>query len=84
MPITNELTAELGGSWERSKSSNKGMQDTLVDRNTERYTVTPQLTYNFSRNIKGGMLSSYEISNDKRRDDSLRIFTLSVWVEVLF
>ena len=84
MPITNELTAELGGSWERSKSSNKGMQDTIVDRNTERYTVTPQLTYNFSRNIKGGMLSSYEISHDKRTDDSLRTFTLSIWIEVLF
>lgn len=84
MPITNELTTELGGSFEKSKSTNKGIQETMVERHTERYTINPRLTYQFSRNIKGGMISSYENSHDKLRDTTLKIFSLSMWVEVLF
>ena len=84
MPITNELTTELGGTWEKSKSTNKGIQDTIIDRDTERYTITPRLTYNFSQNIKGGLQSSYENTHDKRRDERLKIFSLSLWVEVFF
>jgi hypothetical protein len=84
MPVTNEMSTELGGSWETSKSSNKGMEETIIDRHTEKYTINPRITYNFSRNIKGGLQSSYENSHDKRRDEKLTIFTLSIWAEILF
>jgi hypothetical protein len=84
MPVTNELLTELGATWEQSKSSNQGQQDTIVDRDTVRYVITPRITYNFSRNIKGGLQSSYENNHDKRRNDRIRTFSLSIWAEVQF
>ncbi len=84
MPITNEMTTELGINWDRSKSINEGSQETIVERDTERYRINPRISYNFSRNIRGGMQTSYELNHDRRRDEKLRTISLSVWAEITF
>lgn len=84
IPITNEMTTDLGVSWDRSKSVNEGSQETIIERDTERYRINPRFSYNFSRNIRGGMQSSYERSHDRRRDEKLRTISLSAWVEITF
>ncbi len=84
MPVTNELTTELSGNWETSKSTNQGAQEKIVERDSQKYSFTPRLTYNFSKNIKGGLQSSYEMSQDKQRDEHIRTFSLSIWAEIIF
>lgn len=84
LPITNELTTDVSFNWEKSKSKNKGREQTIIERDTEKYRVSPRITYNFSRNIKGGLQSSYEKTHDNRRDEGIRTFSLSIWAEINF
>ena len=84
MPVTNEMTTELGINWEKAISSNKGVQETIVDKDTEKYSIIPKLTYNFSKNIKGGLQSNYDNTHDKKRDERIRTFSLSIWAEIIF
>ncbi|GAB1365988.1 hypothetical protein MASR1M36_08590 [Candidatus Cloacimonadaceae bacterium] len=79
--IKNELTSSLGITYEKNYDETQG-NTVLVDRSTSRLTFSPQATYQFDTNIKGGLTSSYEMNADKKRDDGTSIFRLGVWVEV--
>jgi hypothetical protein len=80
--INNQLSSSLGITFDKSKDVTKGRDNSQVDRDTSRLTITPSATYQFDRNIRGGLTSSYELNSDRKRDDGSRIFSLGVWVEV--
>lgn len=80
--IKNEMTSTLGITFEKNYDVTKGKDSSQVDRHTTRLAITPQASYQFDQNIRGGLTSSYEISSDKKRDDGSSIFSLGVWVEV--
>ena len=80
----NEMKADLNVSYETSNGSTSGQTNKTIDKDTSKLTITPAATYNFSRNVKGGLSSTYEISNDKRRNDELTTFKLEIWTEIQF
>ena len=80
--ISNQLSSSMGISYDKSKDVTKGRDNSQVDRDTSRFTINPGASYQFDRNIRGGLTSSYEINSDRKRDDGTRIFSLGVWVEV--
>ncbi len=79
--IKNELTSSLGITYENNFDETVG-NTTLVDRSTSKLSFTPQATYQFDTNIKGGLTSSYEVNADKKRADGTSVFSLGIWVEV--
>lgn len=82
--IENEFSTDVSVSVEQNYDTTQGQAEKIIERDTFRYTINPNITYNFSRNIKGGLSSRYEKSKDRRRDEGLTIFSLSIWAEILF
>jgi hypothetical protein len=80
--IKNELTSSLGITYENNFDKTKGSTTSQVDRNTSRFTISPQATYQFDANIRGGLTSSYEVNSDKKTEDGTSIFSLGIWVEI--
>jgi hypothetical protein len=80
--IRNQLSSTLGIIYENNKDVTRGRDNSQVDRSTSRLAFTPGATYQFDQNIRGGLTSSYEITEDRKRDDGTRIFSLGIWVEV--
>ncbi|HOI01736.1 MAG TPA: hypothetical protein PLU29_02995, partial [Candidatus Cloacimonas acidaminovorans] len=80
--IKNELTSSLGITYENNFDKTKGSTTSQVDRNTSRFAISPQATYQFDVNIRGGLTGSYEVNSDKKTEDGTSIFSLGVWVEI--
>lgn len=80
--IKNELTSSLGITYENNFDKTKGSTTSQVDRNTSRFAISPQATYQFDANIRGGLTGSYEVNSDKKTEDGTSIFSLGVWVEI--
>jgi len=80
--ISNQLSSTLSVNFEKKKDYTEGRDNSLVDRDTMRLVITPGATYQFDKNIRGGLSSSFESSSDKKRDDGSRTFSLGVWVEI--
>ena len=85
--FNNELTADLGLSYEDSYSTTDNSADdkkATVDVDKVRFTISPSANYKFSKNITGGLTCSYDKTIDDKRGDTLSTFQLSFFVEVLF
>ncbi|MDP2173183.1 MAG: hypothetical protein Q8J62_05370, partial [Candidatus Cloacimonadaceae bacterium] len=80
--IRNELTSSLAFVYENNFDETFGRDSSQIDRDSSRLAFTPGATYQFDQNIRGGLTGSYEITNDRKRDDGVRIFRLGVWVEI--
>lgn len=80
--INNQLSSSVGITYDNSKDVTQGRDNSQVDRDTSRLSITPSATYQFDRNIRGGLTSKYELNSDRKRDDGTRIFSLGIWVEV--
>ena len=80
--ISNQLSSSIGFNYDKGKDVTQGRDNSQVDRDTSRLTITPSATYQFDRNIRGGLTSSFEVNSDRKRDDGTRIFSLGVWAEV--
>jgi len=80
--IRNQLSSSMGIIYEYNKDVTRGRDNSQVDRSTSRLAFTPGATYQFDQNIRGGLTSRYEITEDRKRDDGTRIFSLGLWVEV--
>lgn len=80
--INNELSSSLNLAYEKNHDETKGLDATQVDRDTSRFSITPGATYQFDRNIRGGLTSSFEVTTNKKMDDGTTIFRIGVWVEV--
>jgi hypothetical protein len=79
----NEMTSTIGFSWEKNYNVNYG-RETVVNLNTQKISVSPGATYQFHRNIKGGLTSSYELTKNLKKNESLRVFSVSIWMEIEF
>ena len=80
--INNQLTSSVGINYENTEDVTKGRDASQVDRSNSRISITPGANYQFDKNIRGGLTSSYEINTDRKRDDGSKIFGMGIWVEV--
>ena len=64
--------------------SGAGEDTKNTNTNKVHLTLSPGASYEFSKNINGGLTSSYDRTNDKKADSTISIFSLSLWVEITF
>jgi hypothetical protein len=84
MRLKNELTSGINFSYAINKDKTRGDGNTVINTDTSNFTFTPNLTYDFSKNIKGGMDIQYSNEVNHKRDESLRVFSSSLWAEIKF
>ncbi len=83
--LKNEFTTDLTFSWEKSKTTRKSGEETnQTDADNEKYDITLGGTYNFHRNVNGGSTLDYSWQHDKKNNNKIRTFGISLWVEILF
>ena len=82
--LKNQLTANLNYTYSYDKTTSQNKEDTLVSKEDRKFTVSPGLSYQFHKNIKGGMNSNYSWTDNIKRDEKIKIFDLSFWVEISF
>ncbi|NLK49508.1 MAG: hypothetical protein GX294_02550 [Candidatus Cloacimonetes bacterium] len=81
--INNELTSSLSFVYERHFDDTTGREGNYqVERDGTRIAFTPGASYQFNRDIRGGLTGTWEKTTDRRRDDGVRIFRIGIWVEV--
>ena len=80
----NEMTAELSFNYEDSKSTQKGSGDPVTNRDQTKMTVTPGASYKFSKNVRAGLTGNYDITDNKKNQQKISVFSLGVWIEILF
>ncbi|OPX29664.1 MAG: hypothetical protein B1H06_01140 [Candidatus Cloacimonas sp. 4484_143] len=83
--MKNELSTDLSFSVERTYNiSTNSTGDVDEVENKIHYTVTPVVSYQFSKNISGGLTSNYEYTDNMKQRTKLRTFRLGIFVEILF
>jgi motility/secretion related protein SprA len=82
--IKNEMTADLGVTVEKSYSTRQGTSSKVVERDMFKYSITPGASYKFSNNIRGGLSSNYELTDNRKNHQTIKTFRLSLWVEIIF
>lgn len=82
--FTNEMTAEISFNYEDSKSTQKGSGASVTNRDMTKLTISPGASYKFSKNVRGGLTSNYDNTNNKKNQQKIKIFSLGVWIEILF
>jgi len=80
----NQMQSELQVNYETETSSTQGRDSKQIDRDTNKFTITPRASYNFHRNVKGGLSGTFDITNNKKTDEKINIFTLDIWIEIIF
>ena len=81
----NELTASLDFELENKYSTSEDeISGSTLNRDALNYKVTPGASYKFNDNITAGLNSTYENNHDRKEDKQTKIFSLSMWVEILF
>lgn len=83
LSFKNQMESELTVTYEDEISTTLG-RDKQVDRNTTKLSFVPRATYNFHRNVKGGLTGSYDITKDNKKGSSINIFKLDIWAEIQF
>ena len=81
--LTNEFTTDLNFTVEKTYNTEKG-QDFNVTDDRLKYTITPGASYEFNKNIHGGLTSNYEWSHDRKRNRKVKTFRLGIWIEIMF
>lgn len=83
--IKNETTLRLDSSYERSWSERKSADNpaTKLDEQNN-FTLRPQISYEFAKNITAGLTSEYRINNNIKSSNKVTTFSLSMWVEIIF
>jgi len=82
--IRNQLQCDLTVNYETNKANSISITQTTPETDTTRLLITPRASYNFHRNVRGGLSGTYDVSHNKIRDESLNIFRMDMWVEVTF
>jgi Motility related/secretion protein len=87
--LKNELTTDISfmveGTKEKKLTKVEDKEDeSQLMSNTQRFTVSPEISYKFNKSISGGLLSSYELSNNFKKGTSTRIFRLGIFIEIIF
>ncbi len=82
--LKNEFTTDITFSWDKNKSIRKGNDETQTSSDTEGYDATLGGSYNFHRNVNGGSTIDYAWTHDKKNNNTVRTFGVSLWVEIIF
>nr|HPK40892.1 hypothetical protein [Candidatus Cloacimonadota bacterium] len=82
--LKNQMESELGIKYETEFATTEGRDSKQTDKDTSKISVIPRASYNFHQNVKGGMTGTYDITHDNRRQESISIFRLDIWVEIQF
>ena len=81
----NKLTMDVDVSY--SKNLNETINtDDKKEVTTDRYnfSIAPGVDYEFNENITGGLTGSYDINEDKEKNETMKIFEINMWVEIDF
>jgi len=82
------MSCDLRVTYEEEKQeriSRGGSDERKVkERDTSRLIITPGASYNFNRNIRGGLSGSYELSTDNTNNVKMNILRMDVWIEFIF
>jgi hypothetical protein len=83
----NQLT--LGVAVQNTRRKNEawsvGNEDDIsVTADDNQWSITPSATYNFSRNIQGGMQMQWIDTKDNKTDKIHHVRDVSIWVELKF
>lgn len=79
----NELTTSLGFNIERTYNS-EDSRDAEPTADKWIYSISPSASYKFSKNINGGLTGGYNVTDDGVSGIDLKIFNISIWVEIDF
>ncbi len=73
-------------SFSYSKNLRKNITSTKTDITLEKYAlnISPTANYQFNENITGGLTGKYEINDNKQDLETIKLFDLSMWVEIKF
>jgi hypothetical protein len=88
--IRNEMTSGLTVSYETEKgirvteNVTSGDSTKSKERDQNRISIQPRATYNFSRNIRGGLTGSYDLTTFNITKEKVDIFRFDMWIEVIF
>ena len=82
--LRNQLTSNLAVSYEKNDGKTITTDSEHVDVDTSRLSITPTASYNFHRNMRGGLRGNYDINTNNIRGESTNMFSLDIWVEVTF
>jgi hypothetical protein len=80
----NQLQTDLQVSYETEVSTVDGSQQKQKDRDTNKLSTALRGSYNFSRNIRGGVSGSYDITTNNVLEENINIIKIDFWVEVIF
>ena len=83
--IKNEATLSMNVSYSRSQGTRKGYNNEAEKTDDQmNFSVRPQISYNFSKDITAGLNSEYKINNNNKTNNKLTTFSLSMWVQIVF
>ena len=82
--IRNQLSADLTVGYDTSEGRTVTTDNVNKDTDTSKLTITPSASYNFHRNMRGGLRGNYDINKNNIRGESTDTFRLDIWVEVTF
>jgi hypothetical protein len=83
--FTNQMTADVTGSYETEmRTSQSGHTPKQVEMDIDKISISPRVMYNFSRNIKGGLTSAYDVTTDNQSRVKINIFRMDLWMELMF
>jgi hypothetical protein len=82
--FTNTMNTDLSVSYETSSRTTKIGDIKTKDSDSTQLTIRPSASYNFHRNLRGGLSGSYSLNADKISRTSLSIFRMDCWVELTF
>ena len=82
--LTNEFTTDLNFTAEKTYNTQKGQKTTIIEVDKLKYTISPGASYEFNKNIHGGLTSNYEWSHDRKRETKVKTFRLGIWIEIMF
>ncbi|MBC8526783.1 MAG: cell surface protein SprA [Candidatus Cloacimonetes bacterium] len=84
--ISNKLDTDLDISYRKEHTQNKSSASAewIFTANTNTFEIKPRISYNFSRDINGGLTGGYKNTTNKKTGKSTRTTELNIWVEFKF
>jgi hypothetical protein len=83
--FSNQIQLDVAFSYEMDDSyTTNNDKKKIVESENVRMSVSPRVSYNFSRNIKGGLSGTYDETEDKRSKNKTNRIGLDFWAEVTF
>ncbi|PID28899.1 MAG: hypothetical protein CSB55_02205 [Candidatus Cloacimonadota bacterium] len=82
--LKNDFSTSVSYSMEKNKSVMTDATSKKVNNDTDTNTFTVGGSYNFHRDVKGGLNFEHKVQNNNKADTSITTQSYSVWVEISF